>query len=322
MSQVTITFLRFQRSTSTPANWLKKKPGMSRADMTRAIAASGDDPPIRCASATIATNPIQSPSDETTCASQRRKNAREPKTRTCPPGGEPGDRSGGNGSVGTSSSRVSAARAARGPSLDSPIGRTGYWTGRRTSGDPVTPRRSTACLLRRRLLLGGRLLRRGLLRRRARLRGCLLRGCLLGRLLARPGLATLGEQLGRPLRRDLLEQIAAAQRRVRLAVGHVDAEPAVLGHDRTPAHRIVAELAQRRLRCPPAPVLPGLREQGERLVERDREELLLGVDRPVVLALAHERAVATVAGFDDLPVGRVACRARGASDSSSSASAR
>ena len=77
-------------------------------------------------------------------------------------------------------------------------------------------------------------------------------------------LAADGEQLEGPLGRHLLDAIAAADRGVRLAVGDVHAEPSVLGDDRTTAHRVVAELAQRTLgRHVPAAALVhlGLGEQ-------------------------------------------------------------
>ena len=45
MSQATMTFLRSQRSTSTPPTDARKKPGIMRARMTRPMAASGELPP-------------------------------------------------------------------------------------------------------------------------------------------------------------------------------------------------------------------------------------------------------------------------------------
>ncbi len=102
-SQATITRLRSHRSTRTPAAGAKKKPGMSRAERTRLIAPSGEDPPIRAAAAVTATKPIQSPSEDTTWASQRRKNERDPNSRSSEavsaagPGARPF-----TGSVGTS----------------------------------------------------------------------------------------------------------------------------------------------------------------------------------------------------------------------------
>ena len=114
----------------------------------------------------------------------------------------------------------------------------------------------------RRRLLGGGLLRGGLLRRG------LLRGRLLGRraffagglLRAPPSCAAAG-----PLARfsasislasldgQRLERLAAPQRRVGLAVGHVRAEPAVLDHQRLLGDRVVAHLAQRRRGGPALP---------------------------------------------------------------------
>ena len=65
-SQVTITRLRFQRSTSTPAIGPKKKPGMIRAASTMLRAAPSDPEPIRMASRLIARRPSQSPVADTT----------------------------------------------------------------------------------------------------------------------------------------------------------------------------------------------------------------------------------------------------------------
>ncbi len=96
--------------------------------------------------------------------------------------------------------------------------------------------------------------------------------------------------------------------RVRLAVGDVHAEPPVAGDDRPPAHRIGAELAQRAARRHAAPsALEHLRcgEQGQRLVERHRQQPLLAVERAELLALLHVRPVAAVAGEDRLAVGGV-----------------
>src|SRR3954465_2443108 len=50
-SHATITFLRSQRSTSTPAIGARKKPGTMRADSTSEIAAAGELPPTRVAMA-------------------------------------------------------------------------------------------------------------------------------------------------------------------------------------------------------------------------------------------------------------------------------
>src|SRR5581483_6397779 len=49
-----------------------------------------------------------------------------------------------------------------------------------------------------------------------------------------------------PLDRDLLDRVALAQARIRLAVGHVGAEPAFLDQHRPATHRVRAEVAQRR----------------------------------------------------------------------------
>ena len=72
MSQVTIVFLRSQRSTNTPATGPKKKPGTIRAARTRLRAAPSFPEPSRMARMEMARRPNQSPVAETTWASQRR----------------------------------------------------------------------------------------------------------------------------------------------------------------------------------------------------------------------------------------------------------
>src|SRR5690606_17115709 len=125
-------------------------------------------------------------------------------------------------------------------------------------------------LLLRRLLGGRLLLRRGLLL------GRLLGGCL-PLLLRRTPSTTVGEQLGGPIDGDLLDRVALAQRRVDLAVGDVGAEAAVLHHDRTTGVGVVAELAQRRGRLRATSPLR-LGQEAQALVERDGEQLLLGLE--------------------------------------------
>ena len=66
----------------------------------------------------------------------------------------------------------------------------------------------------------------------------------LERLLRPP----LGQQVAGPLDRDRRRVVGRAQRRVGGAVGDVGAEAAVLDHHRQPGRRVVADLAQRRLR--------------------------------------------------------------------------
>ena len=86
ISQLTITFLRSQRSTSTPASGPKKNPGTMRAAMTSEIAPAPAPPPMVAAKRMIAEKPNQSPVAETTCTSQSRKNSWLPKRRTWKPG--------------------------------------------------------------------------------------------------------------------------------------------------------------------------------------------------------------------------------------------
>src|ERR1700710_2108578 len=108
---------------------------------------------------------------------------------------------------------------------------------------------------------------------------CLLRlflACaLLYRLLRRTGLPAGLDQLLGALGRDRFDRVAGAQAGVRLAVRDVGAEAAFLEDDRLAADRIVAQLLERRLGL----AAPGARlgELRQGLVERDREELLLGV---------------------------------------------
>ena len=102
-----MTFLRSQRSTSTPATGPKKNPGTMRAAMTSETAPAPAPPPMRAARMMIAEKPSQSPSDDTTCTSQRRKNSCEPKRRTCQPGRSFGDSGNIVSVVGPSDGRAS-----------------------------------------------------------------------------------------------------------------------------------------------------------------------------------------------------------------------
>src|SRR5690606_1711707 len=101
----------------------------------------------------------------------------------------------------------------------------------------------------------------------------------------------------------------AAKRGVGLAVGDVRAEPPILDDDGLVGERIGAELPQR---CGRRPALPGLRrrQQRERLVQRDREDLFLALERPVVVTAADVRAVPPRAGIDLDPIGVLAHQAR------------
>ena len=132
-----------------------------------------------------------------------------------------------------------------------------------------------------------------------------LRSPLFAAFFRRARFPSRRQQLGRAFLRQRLHCIARAQTRVHLAVGDVRPETAVLDHHRLPAHRIGAELAQRRRgRGAPAPLLR-LGEQRERLLERHREQLLLVLERARLGALLDVRAVAAVRGDDLLAVGRV-----------------
>src|SRR5712691_2772826 len=94
--------------------------------------------------------------------------------------------------------------------------------------------------------------------------------------LRRPALAALPDQVVGPLGSDPVDRISSPQGGVRLAVGDIGAEATVLEDDRLPAHRVVAELAEGRSGRAAA-ALPRLGELRDRLVERNREELLLRV---------------------------------------------
>src|SRR3954452_2701622 len=111
-----------------------------------------------------------------------------------------------------------------------------------------------------------------------------------------------GEQLGGPLRRDRLHRAPGPQAGVRLPVRDVGPEPAFLEDDRLAADRVVAELLERGRGCAAA-ALARLGPPGERLLERDREELLLRVDRARLVALLDVGPVAAVRGDDFLAVG-------------------
>ena len=80
MSQNTITLRRSKRSMITPPTVPRKKPGTTRASITR-LTAAPELSETRAAMARIAMSPIQSPVLETTCAIQSRKNDLVPKTR-------------------------------------------------------------------------------------------------------------------------------------------------------------------------------------------------------------------------------------------------
>ena len=80
MSHHTITFRRSNRSMMTPPTVPRKKPGTTRATMTR-LTAAPELSDTRAAMARIAMSPIQSPVLEMTWATQSRKYDRVPKTR-------------------------------------------------------------------------------------------------------------------------------------------------------------------------------------------------------------------------------------------------
>src|SRR6185312_3687748 len=99
----------------------------------------------------------------------------------------------------------------------------------------------------------------------------------------RAGVAPDLEQLDGPFRGDRVDRIARPQARIGLAVGDVRAKAALLEHDRLLRDRILAQLLQRRRRGATT-ALARLGELRERLLQRDREHLLLAVERARLLA--------------------------------------
>src|SRR5262249_5713128 len=106
--------------------------------------------------------------------------------------------------------------------------------------------------------------------------------------------APFGEQLKRAIEVERLGIVAAPEARVRLTVGDVRAELPLLDDDRLARRRIVAELRERRLGLSAATPLLRLRQPSERLLKRDREELLLALDGARLLRLLDVRPVRTV----------------------------
>src|SRR5438132_10232844 len=143
-----------------------------------------------------------------------------------------------------------------------------------------------------------------MIRRRA---ARLVRGLLASRTafwaLCRASGAPLGQKLLPPLHSQRLDVVAAAETRIRLAVGHVRPEAAVLDHDRLAARCVRAELPERWSRPCLASATPDLRlrEELERLFQRERQQLFLALERAGLGPHLHERAVAAVLR-DDLDV--------------------
>src|SRR4051812_25413216 len=143
--------------------------------------------------------------------------------------------------------------------------------------------------------------RSGLLLGRRLAGSSLLRGPRLLRwssTLLDDGLTTNGQQFERTLRRHRIQPITLRQRCVGLAVRDVHTEPAIFGHDRLAADRVVTELAQRALGGhvggSAAAEHLWLGEDRQRFFERDGQQLLFVGDVAEVLALLHVGPVTTV----------------------------
>src|SRR5690606_1090248 len=130
------------------------------------------------------------------------------------------------------------------------------------------------------------------------LRRGLLGGGALGAGLGGPLGALVGEQLHGAVEVDPLDGLAARDRRVGLAVGHVGAEAAGADADRLAARRVGVELLEGARRAPRSVL--GLREDLERGGQLDREDLLLTLERSRVGALLEVGPVAAVLGGDRL----------------------
>jgi hypothetical protein len=90
--------------------------------------------------------------------------------------------------------------------------------------------------------------------------------------------AALGQELDRPIEGHCFRVVAAPEASVRLTVGHVRAEAAAADDDLLAGARILPDLAERTGSLAPAASLLRLRQQFERLFERDREQLILGLE--------------------------------------------
>src|SRR6201999_1714199 len=108
-----------------------------------------------------------------------------------------------------------------------------------------------------------------------------------------PGPA-VSKQLGRALVGDRRHVVALEQARVRLAIGDVGPESAVLDHHRLARGRVVAQLTQRRRRSALPATAFGFGVDLQRLVQGDVEYLILGRQRARIGAALQIWAVAAV----------------------------
>ena len=111
----------------------------------------------------------------------------------------------------------------------------------------------------------------------------------------RSALAAQQQEFGGALGGDRLHGVAGAQRSVGFAVGDVGTEAALVDHHRSIGGRVAAQLLQRplgRLGTPPL----GLRQDPFALLQRDREQQFLRLQRAIVVSLLDVGAVAAVVG--------------------------
>ena len=144
-------------------------------------------------------------------------------------------------------------------------------------------------------------------------------GCVARTLLAPCGSVSAGPRSRRAASssaarssRQRLDVVGGAKARVRLAVGDVRPETAVLDDHRLAADRIRAELAERRSGRRARPRCFGWASRASAWSSVSVKQLLLGLERPRVGALLDERPVAAVRRDDLLAVGGVDARRTGA----------
>ncbi len=106
-------------------------------------------------------------------------------------------------------------------------------------------------------------------------------------------------------RRHFLEAVAPRKTGIGFSIGDVHAELAFFGHDRLAAHRVIAELAQRRFWRSAAAVLARGRKQRKGLFYGNVEELFFAGERAAFLALRDVRAITAILCGDRHAVSRI-----------------